>query len=235
MNNMHNSKIQALIKEIISIQSPRKTLIVNIEGLDGSGKETVSRELKEELERRGMNVKTISFPTYREGSAVTDYLQGKLKLENPSDKAMLYVLDRQESLPDIEAAIYENDVIIMDRYVTSNLYYMTKGMCDEEAESFICKQMKLEYVVNKLPYPDFVIFINTAIDGKPVNLRQYLKFETEDAMDIHERDTELLNESYKAMMSLAPKINANIIDTFTEDKLNSVEQSVDKILDLIRE
>ena len=51
-------------------------LIVSIDGIDGSGKETTSRLVHEMLEERGYRVKVISPPFYDEpsGAAIKDVL-----------------------------------------------------------------------------------------------------------------------------------------------------------------
>ena len=54
--------------------------IITIEGLDGSGKGTQSKILKENLEKTGKKVALFSFPVYESytGGKVKKYLTGEL-------------------------------------------------------------------------------------------------------------------------------------------------------------
>lgn len=116
--------------------------IVNIEGLDVSGKETFSKSLKETIEKTivksepelKMEVYLHSFPTY--DSKVGEKIKDMLKLD-PSDRNgaeldRLFAEDRRVQMACYGYKFRKNPdvyhILIVDRYYLSNLLYSTAAL-----------------------------------------------------------------------------------------------------------
>src|SRR5579863_8846962 len=108
---------------------PRGILIA-VEGIDGSGKRTQVELLERALTRRGHSVYSTGFPQYDSwfGRMVGHFLNGELgTLENvdPHFTALLYAGDRFEAKPKLEDALDKGQIVLVDRYVGSNLAHQT--------------------------------------------------------------------------------------------------------------
>jgi len=75
--------------------------LVVLEGIDGSGKGTQAKLLRERLAREGFETEAISFPQYGKKSAglIEEYLNGTYEDVNPYAASLFYAVDRFESLP----------------------------------------------------------------------------------------------------------------------------------------
>ena len=114
-------------------------MLIAIDGVDASGKETQSKLLYEKLLSDGKRVRRISFPMYESNSSyfVKEYLSGSYG-KNPSDvnayaASMLFAADRFATFRTDWGKNYLNgDIIIADRYVTSNLIHQAGKIADEK-------------------------------------------------------------------------------------------------------
>ena len=99
-------------------------LLIVLEGIDQCGKTTVSKLLKNKLEK--LNLKTIiqTFPDKSTliGNIINSYLQGNTKL-SPQESHLLYSLNRHEKKNFMEEKLYNNYNIICDRYIFSGIAY----------------------------------------------------------------------------------------------------------------
>lgn len=116
--------------------------IINIEGLDVSGKETFSKSLKDMLEKMivktepelEMEVYQHSFPTYesRIGKKIKAMLQLAPSERDGSKLDSLFAADRRETLAEYQYKFRrEQDrfhILIVDRYYLSNLLYSTAAL-----------------------------------------------------------------------------------------------------------
>lgn len=152
----------------------RAKLIV-IEGTDGSGKETQSKKLEEYLLSEGLNVKRYSFPVYESstGRIVGGPYLGKSEIGetyfeetsafvDPLVSSLYYAADRRYNfLKEIETEMYNNDVVILDRYVTSNMGHQAgKAKTKKQMDQILDFIDKLEYDLCELPRPDTVVFLH---------------------------------------------------------------------------
>src|SRR5712691_12935245 len=104
--------------------------LIAIEGIDGSGKRTQVELLTLSLKARGQSVFPTGFPQYDSwfGKMVGQFLNGELgPLESvdPHFTALLYAGDRFEAKPRLETALDEGKIVLVDRYIGSNLAHQT--------------------------------------------------------------------------------------------------------------
>ena len=146
--------------------------IIVIEGTDCSGKETQSKLLKSYLEQNGIKVATFSYPQYNTptGKIIGGPLLGKPSIcpswfnnyvEVDSKVASLYfAADRRASLPVLKELINNNEIVIIDRYIYSNMGHQGSKIEDKEERLKMYKFLEtLEFDLLELPRPDLVIFL----------------------------------------------------------------------------
>ena len=101
-------------------------LFIAFEGCEGSGKSTIAKMIKEEMERRN-----IPFLLTREpgGTPISEkirdiILDPSTPEMNPKTEALLYAASRtQHTLEKIVPALEEGKIVLCDRYIDSSLAY----------------------------------------------------------------------------------------------------------------
>ncbi len=137
-----------------------------IEGTDCSGKSTQINLLLERLRKEGIKVVTLDFPNYSTptGKIVRRYLDNEFGPANMIDAriaSIFFAEDRFTSKPIIEKALSDNDLVILDRYVESNMGHQGgKIRSEEERKKFFEWIRDLEYENFQLIKPDAVIIFH---------------------------------------------------------------------------
>lgn len=104
--------------------------LLAIEGIDQSGKKTLSNALGARLERQGVVAVTISFPDYgtRIGRQIRAYLEGTEEFL-PEVRSLLFAANRWERSDEIGAWLSEGKVVLANRYRGSGVAYgMAHGL-----------------------------------------------------------------------------------------------------------
>lgn len=138
-----------------------------LEGLDGAGKSTQVKMLQDLLSSKGLKYEYLHFPRFDSpvyGDLVARFLRGELgglDEVNPYLVALIYAGDRQNAASMIRGWLAQGKVVIVDRYVYSNIGYQ----CAKVADSGKRKELRdwilnLEYDYNKIPKPDVSIFLD---------------------------------------------------------------------------
>lgn len=205
-------------------------MLVVLEGLDGAGKSTQVRKLKEYLESVRGSLDYIHFPRYESpvyGGLIGKFLRGgfgSLDSVHPQLVALLFAEDRHAALPEIRDALDKGSTVLLDRYVYSNIAYQCAKLADnEEAEELREWILNTEFGHFNLPRPDLNIFLDVPISfvEKSLNAsrandgdRNYLNGQK----DIHEADIEFqkrVRAMYRRQASLDPSLV--VIDCAAED------------------
>jgi dTMP kinase len=99
-------------------------MLIAFEGLDQSGKETQARHLRARLEAEGRKVHAVSFPDYQTpiGQEIRRALAGERDF-SPAVMQLLYVANRLEYKPRLDAWLGADAVIVCDRYCASSVAY----------------------------------------------------------------------------------------------------------------
>jgi len=187
---------------------------VVIEGLDGSGKSTQIRLLRNYLDNKKMSYRYLHFPRTDSpvfGGLISMFLRGdlgKLGAVNPYLIALIYAGDRDDAKDIINGWLSEGHYVIVDRYVSSNIAFqcakIQKPQDKAELKRWI---LDLEYEYYRIPRPDMQIFLDVPFDFTERKLkdprkgddRKYLNGQT----DIHEQNLEFQKEVWKVYMDLA--------------------------------
>jgi dTMP kinase len=197
----------------------RGKLIV-IEGIDGSGKQTQASLLARAFEERSIALVRFSFPRYESsfGHLIARFLNGEfgpLSAVDAHFSALLYAGDRFEAKPELEEALHSGRVIVMDRYIASNLAHQAARLPVERRAEFIAWLRHLEYGIYGLPTEDLVIYLRVpAQEGhRLVGLKSARSY-TAKQRDLQESDLSHLNEAARVYDQLAKASNWVTIDCF---------------------
>ncbi|MEG1782094.1 MAG: deoxynucleoside kinase [Oscillospiraceae bacterium] len=178
--------------------------LIVIEGLDGSGKATQSKLLYEELQKRGIKTKMVTFPDYESNSSalVKMYLSGEFGSKagdvNAYAASSFFAVDRYASFKAKWEGLYkEGYVIIADRYTTSNGVHQCSKLPPKEWRQFMDWLYDFEYNKIGIPKPDCVVYLDMSL---PVSQKLLSKRYAgdESKKDIHEKDREYLAASRRA-------------------------------------
>lgn len=184
------------------ISMPAK--LIAIEGLDGSGKETQTKLLRDALEGMGCKVGSVSFPQYGKPSAalVEDYLHGGFG-EHASDvnayaASSFFAMDRLVSYLKQWRHDYEScDIFLADRYTTSNAIHQCSKLPKEEWEAFCDWLYGYEFDLLGLPRPDTVVYLRMNVEMSQKLLKKRYGGDAS-KRDVHERDLDYLKRSQEA-------------------------------------
>lgn len=154
--------------------------IIVIEGTDGSGKETQSKLLESYLVNKEYKVKRYSFPIYDSSTGrivggpylgkkeiCDSYFEETSAFVDPLVSSLYYAADRRYNfLKEIENELYNNDIVILDRYTTSNMGHQAGKAKNKKDRDKILKFIDfLEFDLCELPRPDIVIFLHMPFDA----------------------------------------------------------------------
>lgn len=213
--------------------------LIVIEGLDGSGKSTQLDLLNENLAKRGIDTRSVSFPNYDNPSStlVKMYLQGNFG-KNPNDvnafaASVFYTVDRYASFKSDWGEYYNNGgTVVAGRYTTSNAVHQASKLPECEWEAFLSWLYDFEYNKIGIPKPDKVIFLDMPIEVSQKLLSKRYKGD-ETKKDIHESDTEYLNNCRKAALFTAKYSNWEIIPCAANGEARSIEDIANDVLNSV--
>jgi dTMP kinase len=185
---------------------------VVIEGIDGSGKGTQAALLAERARGAGRSVASFSFPLYDDNpfsTAVADYLNGAfggVDEVHPELAGLLYACDRYHARPQLEQAIDDNELVVCDRYVASNLAHQGAKFTGNDRARLIEWLEKVEFGEFGLPRPDLVVLLDLepALARTLVG-RKAARSYTAMPEDIHERADEHLASARAVYLDLAAR------------------------------
>lgn len=214
-----------------------------IDGTDGSGKQTQFLKLKNKFDEMKIKYMTASFPNYESPSSslVKMYLSGDFG-EHPNDvsayvASTFYAADRYATYKTKLEKHYETGgIILVDRYTTSNMIHQAGKIQDKtERKKFIQWLFDLEFNMYKIPKPDKVFFLNMPPKNslKLIENREN-KFSHTMEKDIHEKDTEYLNESYKAACELAKEYDWEEINCIKDNEIRTIDDIHEEIFNIVK-
>ncbi len=173
----------------------RATFIV-LDGKDGAGKATQTALLVARLRSEGRQIGTLDFPQYTVntyGKLIKECLQGEhgdFLAVDPRVASTLYAVDRFESKGLLLELLAQNDVVILDRYVSANMLHQGAQIADmQERQDFLLWLEHVEYGIFGMPKPDRTISLSVSPEDSDAILLRMIE-EGKKAADVAESDRE---------------------------------------------
>ncbi|MCC8179577.1 MAG: thymidylate kinase [Planctomycetes bacterium] len=225
-----------------------KGIFLALEGTDGAGKSSQLALLANFYKKAGRRIKALHFPRLNEkpyGEMVAAFLRGEygpVDSVHPRLAALLYSLDRMDAGPELTKFIENGGVVLVDRYIHSNLAYQGAKTEDpaerDKLEDWI---ETLEYIHHNIPRPDLTLFLNApltftlkTLDAKRDGTdRDYLQGK----VDIHEASKPLQEKVRDEFLRMARSRPTEIavIDCLDMEKKMADKATIhSRILDALR-
>jgi len=184
--------------------------LIAIEGIDGAGKGTQASRLKQSLAGHGLRSAVLQFPRYGAtsfGAAIGDFLNGRfgtLAEVHPQLAAVLYAGDRFESRGLLLELLEQNDVVVLDRFVGSNLAHQASRLTGPARQTLIDWIERIEFGVFQLPRPDLTVLIDMSSQmSRELVARKGQRDYTEREADLQESDLPYLERVRRCFLSHA--------------------------------
>jgi len=220
------------------------TLIV-IEGTDCSGKETQTNLLYERLIEEGHEVERFSFPMYETatGKIVGGPYLGKSYIcegwfsegasnVDPYVASLYYAADRKYNIEPITKALEQGKIVLLDRYVTSNMGHQCGKIKDDQKRKDLYKFIEnLEYDMLGLPRPDLVVFLHLPSEYS-LELKQSRS--KSESLDQHESDLEHLKLAERSYLELVDTYDWQVVECVKASNVKSREDIHEEVYKLIK-
>lgn len=214
-----------------------KGKLISIEGVDGAGKNTQTKLLKEYLESKGKEVVMFAFPQYdtEVGRVIAKYLRGEFGNINEVPNELIciaFAADRLSMAREIEDHLNNGRYVLIDRYTYSNLFTAAK-LGEDKWQDFINWIEKLEFDSLKVVKPDYNLFlyVDPSISLERIQSRGKRSYQN-GKKDIHEDNEKLLRDASKCYMTFADSKD----DWFIVNEMKDGKQmSIKEVANIIRE
>ena len=201
-------------------------MFISFEGIEGSGKSSLIKNLKNYYKNHALDVFFTKEPGGTElGEKIREILLDPTSKIDPSSELFLLMADRVHHVKNkINPNLNENKIVFCDRYIDSTIAYQGGGrdLDDKDIEGMI-KMLKL-------PIPDLTILLDVPVETglKRAKERSELdRFEKED-IDFHKK----IRQSYLNLQKKYPdriiifNASMNENDVF-EEVLNYIKSKID--------
>lgn len=177
-------------------------MFIVIEGLDGAGKSTQVAKIRQMYESQGRQIQYIHFPRFTApiyGDLVARFLRGEFGTADQVDPylvGLIYAGDREQAATQIREWLADGYVVLIDRYVYSNIAYQCAKIEDAtQAKALKEWILNLEYAHNKIPRPDLSLFLDVPFAFTAAKLSEERTGDDRDYLDgksdIHEASLDL--------------------------------------------
>jgi dTMP kinase len=219
-----------------------------VEGLDGAGKSTQIRLLREFFSGKGYNCEYLHFPrtdTPYFGELIARFLRGEFGSLNEVDPwlvAMLYAGDRKDASDIIKGWLEKGNIVLLDRYTYSNIAYQCAKLDSQEERGALQKWiLDLEFSHFGIPLPGLNIFLDVPFSFTERKLlssrtgkdRDYLN----GTKDIHEESLAFQKKVREIYLNVAAADNRLCIVNCSDDSGNMLppEKIFKRIISIISE
>ncbi|MDA9595064.1 dTMP kinase [SAR86 cluster bacterium] len=201
-------------------------MFISFEGIEGSGKSSLIKNLKNYYENHALDVFFTKEPGGTElGEKIREILLDPTSKIDPSSELFLLMADRVHHVKNkINPNLNENKIVFCDRYIDSTIAYQGGGrdLDDKDIEGMI-KMLKL-------PIPDLTILLDVPVETGLMRAKERSeldRFEKED-IDFHKK----IRQSYLNLQKKYPdriiifNASMNENDVF-EEVLNYIKSKID--------
>lgn len=212
-------------------------MFIVIEGLDGAGKSTQVALVQQMLQANNLKWKYLHFPRFNApyyGDMIARFLRGEFGAAGDVDPyivAMLYAGDRADAAAQIREWVTDGNVVIVDRYVLSNIAYQCAKIENAESKNSLKEWiLNFEYNYNNIPKPDLTLFLDVPFHFTQKKLTEQRDGEDRDYLngkaDIHEASL-TLQQNVRDMYLCHSEPNYKIIEC--GDNVGGQMLSIDEI------
>jgi len=217
----------------------RKTTIIAIEGIDGSGKSVQFQKLHEWLLSRGLTVKTMEFPVYDSffGAHIGRLLTGADGIAanevDAKSMALWFAMDRWDQFRDYQDDVY--DVLLINRYILSNAVYQSIRERDLGMPDIVDWVFDLEYNHLHLPEPNIHLLFDMAVDQAESNVRRKGHREyVGDGRDVYESSHGIQWRAREKYLECANRFDAiAVVSCMSEGILLPPDMIAEKVRDVL--
>ncbi|MEG1607000.1 MAG: dTMP kinase [Mucinivorans sp.] len=216
-------------------------MFIVIEGLDGAGKSTQVKKIKNYMAENGYQTEYLHFPRFTApvyGELIARFLRGELgsvEQVDPQIVALLYAGDRSLASSMIRGWIEDGRVVIVDRYVYSNIAYQCAKIKDVYKRNELKKWiLSLEYDHNMIPRPDMSLFLDVPFSFTQQKLAEQRNGDDRSYLcgvkDIHESSLSLQDNVRQIYLESAVSDPLfKVIDCSAQGQMASPEQIFSRI------
>ena len=203
-------------------------MFITFEGIEGSGKSTQCKMLKEYLEGKGRKVSVTREPGWGAmGKLIRNLILEEKDMDiHPFTELCLFCADRVQHVKDyISPRIEEGEVVICDRYFDSTIIYQGYG---RQLDLYMVKKLAEASTLNLVPDITFLLNLPVKEGLKRLDLRdETTNRMDEEPMEFHE----LIRQGYVSEAN----INTNRIKIINashnaEDVQKQIRSLIDNIL-----
>lgn len=204
-------------------------MFIVLEGLDGAGKSTQIAKLREMFRSKGIESEYLHFPRFDApvyGELIARFLRGDLgsvESVNPYLVALLYAGDRADAATMIGQWLADGKVVIVDRYVYSNIGYQCAKLSNRAERQTLREWiLSTEFEEFGIPRPDLSLFLDVPFSFTERKLsevregddRTYLQ----GGKDIHEASLDLQRRVREVYLESAQAgDDLKVVDCSTSD------------------
>lgn len=204
-------------------------MFIVLEGLDGAGKSTQIKLLRQMVEATGRECEYLHFPRFDApiyGDMIARFLRGELgsvEQVNPYLVALLYAGDRADAARMINGWLEEGKCVIVDRYVYSNIgYQCAKVDSAEERKRLREWILDTEYEKFGIPKPTLSLFLDVPFGFTEAKLTAQREGEDRNYLsggqDIHEKSLDLQRHVREVYLEAAREDEElMVVDCSTEE------------------
>ena len=204
-------------------------MFIVLEGLDGAGKSTQITKLRDMFRTKGVESEYLHFPRFDApvyGELIARFLRGDLgsvESVNPYLVALLYAGDRADAASTIRKWLSDGKVVIVDRYVYSNIGYQCAKIADSAERNTLREWiLHTEFEEFGIPKPDLSLFLDVPFAFTERKLTEVREGEDREYLqggkDIHEASLDLqrrVREVYLESASLNEDLK--VVNCSTEE------------------
>lgn len=220
-------------------------MFIVLEGVDGSGKSTQIANLRRMFAELGIESEYLHFPRFDApyfGDLIARFLRGELGSIDQVDPyivALLYAGDRRDAASKIKHWLAEGKVVLVDRYVYSNVGYQCAKVEDAaEREALRRWILNLEFDYFSIPQPDVSLFLDVPFAFTERKLKEQREGDDraylQGKQDIHEQSMGLQRKVRQVYIDAAEcDENMHVVDCTSDGEMASPEEIFSRIMKVV--